>query len=443
MKRSVILVLALLMAFSSLAFVPEADRNDNASVYVIHGIPGQDLGLNPDLPVDISVDGACALEDFIFGQIVGPLMMPAGNYDIQVHLAEGFDPCDGPVAIDAPGVPIVAGETASIIAHLTENGDPTASKFVDDVSLIDRADARLTVRHTAAAPVVDIELSRARSGNEIATIEDLANPDQAGPLDVRFGKHMASIFPAGSNVPVFGPVGLALAPRVLVNVYAVGSLSTGSFTLITQQISLPSVQPPLPGYVSVIHGVPGLVVDVYVNGGLFLEDFAPETITDSVPLPAGTYDIEIYPANADPVNDPPAISGSVDVASGVNASLVAHLAEDGTPTLSAFLNDVTDLAPGNTRLTVRHTAAAPAVDVSLSESGTEVALIEDLANPGEATADVSVGRYEALIFPAGGNTPVFGPVPLDLKPHKLTIVYAIGSLDGGSFTLLVQFLSVP
>ena len=40
------------------------------------------------------------------------------------------------------------------------------------------------------------------------------------------------------------------------------------------------------GTVTVIHGIPGLVVDVYVNGALTLKDFQPLTVT-SPPHAAG------------------------------------------------------------------------------------------------------------------------------------------------------------
>lgn len=45
--------------------------------------------------------------------------------------------------------------------------------------------------------------------------------------------------------------------------------------------------------VSVLHGVPGLTVDVFVDGEEFIPDFAPGTLTHPVMLPAGTYDVEI------------------------------------------------------------------------------------------------------------------------------------------------------
>ena len=54
------------------------------------------------------------------------------------------------------------------------------------------------------------------------------------------------------------------------------------------------------GQVVVVHGVPDLTVDVYVNGDLTLENFEFGTVAGPLTLPAGTYDLEIYPADADP-----------------------------------------------------------------------------------------------------------------------------------------------
>ena len=51
------------------------------------------------------------------------------------------------------------------------------------------------------------------------------------------------------------------------------------------------------GTVTVVHGVQGLTVDVYVNGELTLEDFAPKTVTDPLQLPAGNYEINFNASN--------------------------------------------------------------------------------------------------------------------------------------------------
>jgi hypothetical protein len=203
------------------------------------------------------------------------------------------------------------------------------------------------------------------------------------------------------------------------------------------------------GQATVVHGVPGLTVDVYVNGTLTLEDFEPGTVTDPLELPEGNYDIIIVAANA-PTN-PPAIAGSAFLPAGANVSIVAHLTEAGTPTLSVFVNDVSAIRRLKSRLVVRHVAAAPAVDVALYRKFKFwkwswyklITTIENLVNPNEAQAEVFRGNYAAEIFPAGSGDAVAGPADVKLKKRTLTIVYAVGSLSDGSFTLLVQEQKLP
>ena len=50
--------------------------------------------------------------------------------------------------------------------------------------------------------------------------------------------------------------------------------------------------------VFVVHGIPGLPVDVYVNGALTLDNFQPETVAGPLDLPAGSYDVAITAADA-------------------------------------------------------------------------------------------------------------------------------------------------
>lgn len=187
------------------------------------------------------------------------------------------------------------------------------------------------------------------------------------------------------------------------------------------------------GTVTVLHGVPGLTVDVYVNGDLTLEDFEPGTVTDPLSLPAGDYDIAIRAADAEADSDP-AISGSTTLPADANASIVAHLDEGGTPTLGVFVNDVSNTAAGEARLGVRHTAAAPAVDIAANGD----VLIEGLTNPDEAVTDVPAATYSAEVRLAGTEDAVLGPADLSLSEGTATFVYAIGSAEEGSLDLLVQ-----
>lgn len=187
--------------------------------------------------------------------------------------------------------------------------------------------------------------------------------------------------------------------------------------------------------VSVLHGVPGLTVDVYANGEELIPDFAPGTLTDPLSLPAGSYDLQVFADGDTPDSADPAIEANgVEVPAGANATVVAHLDADGNPTLSLFANDTASTAAGEARLTVRHTAAAPAVDVRADGD----VLFDGLTNPDEASGEVPAGTYSADVVLAGTEDVALGPADLDLAEGTSTIVYAWGSAEDGNLDLAVQ-----
>ncbi|MFE4601909.1 DUF4397 domain-containing protein [Kitasatospora indigofera] len=188
--------------------------------------------------------------------------------------------------------------------------------------------------------------------------------------------------------------------------------------------------------VSVLHGVPGLKVDVFANGKALLPDFQPGTLTEPLKLPAGSYDIKIFKAGEGP-NGTPAIEKKIDVPGGANATLVAHLSADGKPVLDAFVNDTSKIPAGQARLTVRHVAAAPAVDVRAG--GTP--LFKALENPKEASATVPAGTVKADVVLAGTGTVAIGPADLNLKEGTNTVVYAWGNASDKSLALKTQVIT--
>jgi hypothetical protein len=185
--------------------------------------------------------------------------------------------------------------------------------------------------------------------------------------------------------------------------------------------------------VVVVHGIPDTPVDVYVNGDLTLEDFAFETVTDPLSLPVGSYDLEVRAAGADP-SEAPLLSATADLAADVNVSIVAHLTADGAPTITPFVNDTSSTGPGEGRIVVRHTAAAPAVDVLAGGDP----VFTDLTNPNEAAADLPAGTVQAAVALAGTTDPVIGPADVTITEGVATIVYAVGSAADGNLTVLVQ-----
>jgi Domain of unknown function (DUF4397) len=190
------------------------------------------------------------------------------------------------------------------------------------------------------------------------------------------------------------------------------------------------------GTVYVVHGVPGLTVDVYVNGKAVLTGFKPGEVTGPLSLPPGSYDVAVRKAG-EATTAAPAIDKTVTLPAGANVSLVAHLSASGTPTLTAFANPVGGLANGKARLVVRHTAAVPAVDILAGGKP----VFTGLTNPNQQTADVAPGTVSAAVALADSTKPVIGPADLTLKAGQVTVVYAVGSAKDSTLRLVTQSLA--
>lgn len=191
------------------------------------------------------------------------------------------------------------------------------------------------------------------------------------------------------------------------------------------------------GEVSVFHGIPGVNVDVYANGRKILSDFTPGTLTRSMDLRQGGYDIKVLRAGAAASSTPLVEKKDVKVADGSNSTLVANLNTKGQPALNTFSNDVSPVPSGQARLTVRHVAAAPAVDIRANGR----TVFKDLKNPDEAKSQVPAGTVNADVVLTGTDTVVLGPAELSLRSGSNTVVYAWGSASDENLALRVQALN--
>jgi hypothetical protein len=178
---------------------------------------------------------------------------------------------------------------------------------------------------------------------------------------------------------------------------------------------------------NVVHGIPGVDVNVCVNGEVAIADFNPGETVVGVSLPAGSYDFAIV-AVTDGCEDEPILGANdVTLEGGRNYTAVAHLLADGSPTISLFRNNVRPVASGFARLTVRHTAAAPEVDVFANGAR----ILTDVSNGASATLRVPSGIYAAWAALAGGWRPVIGPEVLRLRAGNAYQVYAWGDGTAG------------
>lgn len=191
--------------------------------------------------------------------------------------------------------------------------------------------------------------------------------------------------------------------------------------------------------VMLLHGIPGVTVDVYVDGEVVIDGFDPADMEDLSALAGATLEnIAVVPAGGDPETDAVIEVPSLDVPASGNWTVVAHLGADGAPTITPFQNDVSGIAAGEGRITVRHTAQAPAVDIVVGDDRP----FTGLSNPNEVVADLPAGPLPAEIAAAGGDVLVSVADLLGAEPSITagtnTILYAVGSLEDESFTLYVQ-----
>ncbi|MGM7774583.1 DUF4397 domain-containing protein [Arthrobacter sp. KNU-44] len=185
---------------------------------------------------------------------------------------------------------------------------------------------------------------------------------------------------------------------------------------------------------SVLHGVPGLTVDVWVDGKRALDNFKPGMLAGPLTVPDGDHKIAITGADATSADNPVIGPVTVDLEAGRDYTAVAHLAADGTPTATLFTNDTSASPDGKGKLTVRHVAAAPAVDVLAG--GT--AVIKGLTNPHQKALTLNAGTVSASVAAAGTTAPLIGPADVKVAEGKNTIVYAWGSLAENNLGVAVQ-----
>ncbi len=249
MRRGVSYV-TLVGIFVLASFLPSPQT---AKVYVIHGIPGIDVGAeDPNYPVDMSFNGMCAIRDFTFGQVLGPFVADADPTAYEVNVRESAAvPCTGEEILSLTGLRFKDKKIYSIIVHLNEFGTSvTASVFEDafgpDVVVkaskwLRRNNPRLIIHHSAAVGPVDVFVNRQNvknKGSAAFSLSEFANDGESqGIVDLRPGSWVMAWANTGMN-PFYGPFQLELRPFRSFLIFAVGSITNGTFTLIVHPADL-------------------------------------------------------------------------------------------------------------------------------------------------------------------------------------------------------------
>ena len=222
--------------------------------------------------------------------------------------------------------------------------------------------------------------------------------------------------------------------RKLLKMLTIATMLAAGLTIVN-----PATAQDTNAQLSVLHGVPGLTVDVYVNGNLTLDNFTPGTLAGPLSLPAGTYSVALTASDAPDDSNP--ILGPIDLPLQANMdyTAAAHLDATGGPTATLFTNDTAVAGAGEGKLTVRH-IAANAEGVEIVANGS---ISLGTFNNGEELGPFALpaDTYSAEIR-AGGNAVPPTPADVPVTEGENIVVYAWGDAASGSVNLALQTVAL-
>ncbi len=188
---------------------------------------------------------------------------------------------------------------------------------------------------------------------------------------------------------------------------------------------------------TVIHGVPGVTVDVCADGKAAVSGFT-FTGQKSLSLPAGTYSLGIVKTGQSCTSANYLVSASATLSGGENASVIAYLNSSGKPALGLYQNSLAAVPSGQGRLVLSHNAAAPAVKVSAG--GTTLA--SSLAPGDQAAVTVPAKTYSGVdVKVASSGAAALSGASVPVKADADTIVYVVGS-SSAKYSAIVQTVSL-
>lgn len=210
------LVLVLAMAPLGAGFGVQA-QPATATVTVLHALPG--------FTADVYVNGELTLSGFAPETATDPLELPAGRYTIEIRTV-GADPASEPAL--AGTVRLKAGQNLSIIAGLTEEGDPQLNVFRNPLTRVPPGRTRLIVRNVADVTSIGVRLDGERVFGPVPHGGQQKAQLEAG------GSYQLEAMRSGDVA--IGAQDLILEEGTVGIVYAIGSSEQGTLGFMFQTI---------------------------------------------------------------------------------------------------------------------------------------------------------------------------------------------------------------
>ncbi len=190
---------------------------------VIHAIPGEG-----GFPADIYLDGDLVVEEMTFGNVTETATVASGTHDVAIY-PDGANPDAEDPALAAE-VDLADGADATVVAGLTNSGDPTLAVYVNNADPVGAGEARIVLRHQAQAPAVDLLVNGEPVALEVANGDEAAAEVEAGPITL-------SLVPSAEGEGDLFQTDVDLSEGSAFLIYGIGSVEGGSFDVAVQQVS--------------------------------------------------------------------------------------------------------------------------------------------------------------------------------------------------------------
>lgn len=206
----------------------------------------------------------------------------------------------------------------------------------------------------------------------------------------------------------------------------------------------PKTKPSISVNYSFLHAIPvgngADKVDVYANDKLLLDNAVPGQLS-RFSAERGNIQLKVYADGVTPSSQIPPLLKSKEIylANGTDVTFVASLSEKSKPQIDIFKNMITEPGKKRSWLTLRHVAAAPAVDIRLDGR----VVFARIANAWERKSSLALKSYSVdAVLPDTHTTVVIPATPIVLKTGVNTVVYAWGSASQSNLKFAIQEIPV-
>jgi hypothetical protein len=189
------------------------------------------------------------------------------------------------------------------------------------------------------------------------------------------------------------------------------------------------------GTVTLVQAVPGRTVEMRVDGRELHRVAHLGDVVGPLRLPAGRHALAFVGSGGGVVR------ATVWLSPGSSVDVVLHrpAAESGASVVTSFPTPTRPIRAGWARVVVAATASLVPADVRVDDR----VVFANIANGESATVDVTAGRHQVALVPAGQPAPaLLGPLHVTVAAGTLTMVYAAGGPAAGTIRAIVHTVAV-